>query len=199
MSKNKKRKKLGEAFPLIKNPIILTVAITLIAVILFGSVTGIIIAVRNHRAIITVGGVRIEKSTAAYLATSYKTTFMQKYKANDTQTFWDSEYKDGKTYGQLLFEETEAYIREVAVGDNVTYTTDLLVYINGEYFGKVDFATCDKANHFFETAQKFDENGIPTFLLDKNCTITGEVGFGSLYATSKDISLDNMIFYDLVD
>ena len=116
MSKNKKRKKLGEAFPLIKNPIILTVAITLIAVILFGSVTGIIIAVRNHRAIITVGGVRVEKSTAAYLATSYKTTFMQKYKANDTQAFWDSEYKDGKTYGQLLFEETEAYIREVAVG-----------------------------------------------------------------------------------
>ena len=116
MSKDKKQKKSGKISRWLKNPIILTVAITLIAVILFGSVTGIIIAVRNHRAIITVGGVRIEKSTAAYLATSYKNTFMQKYKATDTASFWDGEYQDGKTYGELLREETEAYIREVAVG-----------------------------------------------------------------------------------
>ena len=116
MSKDKRENKAGKFSRLVKNPIILTVAITLIAVILFGCVTGIIIAVRNHRAIISVGGVRIEKSAAAYLATSYKNTFMQKYKATDTPSFWDSEYQDGKTYGMLLFEETEAYIREVAVG-----------------------------------------------------------------------------------
>ena len=116
MSKDKKKKEARKCPRWLKNPIILTVAITLIAVILFGSVTGIIVAVRNERSLVTLGSVRIEKSTAAYLATSYKSTFMQKYKANDTVTFWESEYQDGKTYGRLLEEETEAYIREVAVG-----------------------------------------------------------------------------------
>ena len=100
-------------------------------------------------------------------------------------------------------------IREVSVPvtvgeETVTYTSytcDLLVYANGAYFGKIDLNACNKKdNGFFkEMAQTFDENGVPSFLLDKNCTIVDKVGIASLSAASKDISLDNFMYYDLID
>ncbi len=116
MSKTKNRIKEKNGHPVLKNPIILTVAITLCAVILLGAVASIVLAVRNSRALVSFGGVRIEKGAAAYLATTYKTAFMSKYDAVEHNDFWQSEYKDGVTYGELLEAETEAYIREIAVG-----------------------------------------------------------------------------------
>ena len=117
MSEKKvKGKNAKNTRPVLKNPIFITVAATLALVIILGAVSGILIAVRNSRALISVGGVRIEKSAAAYLATTYKKSFKEKYKAVDHPEFWKSEYENGVTYGELLERETEAYLREVAVG-----------------------------------------------------------------------------------
>ena len=99
-----------------KNPILMTVAITLAFVILLGAVAGIIIGVREARALVSYGGVRIEESAAAYLATTFKTSFKGKYNAVDHPEFWAGEYENGMTYGELLEKETEEYIRSVAVG-----------------------------------------------------------------------------------
>lgn len=78
MSKEKNAKKGETRHPVLKNPIFVTVALTLSLVILFTGVTGIILAVRNARALVSYGGVRIEKSAAAYLATTYKRSFISK-------------------------------------------------------------------------------------------------------------------------
>ena len=102
--------------PVLKNPILATVSITLALVILLGATAGIIIGVREARALISYGGVRIEKSAAAYLATTFKTSFKSKYNAVDHIEFWNSEYENGITYGELLQKETEEYIRGIAVG-----------------------------------------------------------------------------------
>ena len=98
-------------------------------------------------------------------------------------------------------------IREVKVEKTVgeekvtytTYTCDVLLYANGVYLGKVDLMAGNKAGFYKETAETFDENGVPSFLLDKNCTFTDYFTIGSLFATRKDVSIDNVMFYDLVD
>ncbi|MBQ2793991.1 MAG: hypothetical protein IJF05_04775 [Clostridia bacterium] len=116
MSKEKNAKKGETRHPVLKNPIFVTVALTLSLVILFTGVTGIILAVRNARALVSYGGVRIEKSAAAYLATTYKRSFISKYNATDSESFWSGRYSGETSWGELLESETEAYIREVAVG-----------------------------------------------------------------------------------
>ena len=92
-------------------------------------------------------------------------------------------------------------IREVVVGENTYNTCDLLVYANGKYFGKIDISACDKTDDtwFKKVAETFDEEGNPGFLLDKNTTLKGQFGLGSLSAASKDVSLDNFMYYDLID
>ena len=71
--------------------------------------------------------------------------------------------------------------------------------MNGEYLAKIDMMSCNKTGFYKEAATTFDESGVPSFLLDKNCTITGDFSIGSLSSASKDVSIDNVMFYDLVD
>ena len=152
--------------PVLKNPILVTVALTLALVILLGVVAGIIIGVREARALVSYGGVRIEKSAAAYLATTFKTKFKSKYNAVDHPEFWASEYSDGVTYGELLEKETEAYIREITVG---AYLFDRYATLTREEKKNIkelaasailDFGCTDKKD-FNERAAKmgFDYNG----------------------------------------
>ena len=88
----------------------------------------------------------------------------------------------------------------VSTATYTTYSCDLLVYVNGKFFAKADLSICDNNYTNFNSAiNTFDENGTPSFLLDKNCTITGNVGIGSLNSANKDIALDNIMYYDLID
>lgn len=111
--KNTPRKRL--------NPLFLTVVITVALALIFGAVMGIILAVRNARAVVSYGGVRMDKGVASYLAATYKDIYIEKLNDNqiyayDHEEFWSEEYEDGVTFGELLRSETENYIRSVAVG-----------------------------------------------------------------------------------
>lgn len=103
------------------NPLFLTVVITVALALLFGAVMGIILAVRNARAVVSYGGVRMDKGAASYLAATYKDIYIKKLIDNqiyayDHEEFWEEEYEEGVTFGELLRSETENYIRSVAVG-----------------------------------------------------------------------------------
>ena len=103
------------------NPLFLTVVITVALALLFGAVMGIILAVRNARAVVSYGGVRMDKGVASYLAATYKDIYIKKLIDNqiyayDHEEFWKEEYEEGVTFGELLRSETENYIRSVAVG-----------------------------------------------------------------------------------
>lgn len=126
MSKRSLTPKTGKngrkCHPVLKNPLILTVCITLTVLILFGSVLGAVIGVRNSRALASLGGTRLDRSAAAYLATTYKTTFIR-YLMNsghtdaaDTPEFWGSTDGEGNGYADMLRTETEKYIRQTVAG-----------------------------------------------------------------------------------
>ena len=113
MKENKKRG-APKGHPVLKNPIAITVIITLSLLIVFGAAAGIVTAVRNARSLVSYEGVRIEKSAAAYLATTYKSAFVARHAAVDDPVFWEAEYEKGVSWGDLLEAETAQYIREVA-------------------------------------------------------------------------------------
>ena len=94
--------------------------------------------------------------------------------------------------------DSKKYVAE-STATYTSYTCDLLVYANGKYFGKVDLNACDKSGYYKAAAQTFDENGTPSFKLDKSASFVTRFGIGSLSAASKDISLDNAMYYDLID
>ena len=94
--------------------------------------------------------------------------------------------------------DSKKYVAETTA-TYTSYTCDLLVYANGKYFGKIDLNACDKAGFYKTESQTFDADGVPGFLLDKNAGFRSRFGIGSLSGASKDISLDNFMYYDLID
>ena len=119
---SKKEERAAKLPPVLKNPLALTVVLTLLVLIIFGAIGGSVIGVRNSRALISHGGTRVEASAAAYLATTYKSTYLNYLwrngvlYADDTTEFWAEEADDGVTYGEHLRHETEQYLRQIVAG-----------------------------------------------------------------------------------
>lgn len=99
--------------------IVLTlVCIFMALVLIFGIVFGTVLIVRNAKAVLSYGNVRIGEDEAYFLSAFYKYSFLIDYAsdgAEDTPEFWNSAYDDDKTYGELLREGIEKYVRETVV------------------------------------------------------------------------------------
>jgi hypothetical protein len=106
-----------------KNKIVITIISVLLAlIIIFGITLGIIFGVRSARAVFSYEGVTLNKEEVNYLSSYYKYEFIRALnksgiKAEDKPEFWNSEYKDGVTYAQMLRDSTEAYIREIVIAN----------------------------------------------------------------------------------
>lgn len=86
--------------------------------VVLGAVLGIISALKNKNAIVSYGGVTMNKEVASYFATRYKTSFMSKIQGSeDSPGFWNSTDESGKTYGELLTIECEDYLRQIVVAN----------------------------------------------------------------------------------
>lgn len=101
------------------NPLVIVVAVSLAALLIFGAVAGIVFTVREARSAVKYGGIRMDEGVVAYLAATFKTSYISYLTrlgvdAYDDEYFWASEGEDGVTYGELLCEATESYVREVA-------------------------------------------------------------------------------------
>ena len=97
--------------------LITIVCVLLVIIAIFGTALGIIIGKRNSNAVVKYGSVYFDTHTVNYLSSYYKyqfiTAFKDEYNAY-SDDLWEMEYRDGKTYSELLSEYTEEYIREVA-------------------------------------------------------------------------------------
>ena len=106
-----------------KNKIVITIISVLLAlIIIFGVTLGIIFGVRSARAVFSYEGVTLNKEEVNSLSSYYKYEFIRALnksgiKAEDKPEFWNSEYKDGVTYAQMLRDSTEAYIREIVIAN----------------------------------------------------------------------------------
>ena len=105
-----------------KMPIILIiVACFAAAVVVFGAVLGIIIAVNRSGAVVSYGGVTMDEGEAAYFISRYKVSYISSLRrdgvdAEDTAEFWESSDAGGRTYGELMSEGAVRYLKEIVVG-----------------------------------------------------------------------------------
>ena len=95
--------------------------------LIFGATLGIIAGVRNSRAVVNYGSVRIEAGALRYLSAYYKLSYIRALRASgvnvsDTDAFWSSEAEQGKTQGDLYEESFEGYIRSLAASANTFLT-----------------------------------------------------------------------------
>lgn len=104
-----------------KRLLIILISVFLGAVVCFGAVFGIIAAAKSGRAVMKYKGTYVSPGVANYLAATHKTHFIASLgiEVFDSPEFWASQCKDGRTYGELLAEDTERYIREVVAGSYI--------------------------------------------------------------------------------
>ncbi len=118
-----------------KKIIIIFTSVFLGIVLLFGMTLGIISAINNAGALLKYKGKTMKSGVVNYLASSYKYDYIVELSrlgisAYDTERFWaKTDEKSGKTYGEILTEGTEEYIKSVLVGaylfdKNTSLTSD---------------------------------------------------------------------------
>jgi hypothetical protein len=89
-------------------------------VLVFGIVLGTVSAVKSRNAVVEYKGITMDGKTASFFVTYYKYMYMRQLTRGgavgvaDTDFFWSSTAPDGeKTYGELLREGAELYIRQM--------------------------------------------------------------------------------------
>lgn len=132
-AKNLTKKQNTEKKKMSKNARILTtcVCVFLSLVLIFGIVFGIIIAVREAKAVVKVGSVAVSEGECRVLASYYKYNYLsdlraEGYAAADSDTFWQSKHKNGMTQGELYEKNLKSYIASVAAASNLYYTLTTL-------------------------------------------------------------------------
>lgn len=90
-------------------------------VLLVGMIFGAVGIARNSRAVMRYRSVYLDDGVASYLASSYKYDFMRALTRSgvdcyDSEYFWQTETEDGRTWGEVLKQNTEKYLGCVIVG-----------------------------------------------------------------------------------
>lgn len=102
-----------------RKKILLTiVCIFLGLVLVFGITLGIMIGVKNARAVVYLDGATLETQEASFFAAYYKYRFITEYAskgAYDGEDFWNSKFDENTTYGELLSKGTLEYLKSVLV------------------------------------------------------------------------------------
>ncbi len=117
------------------NLLLLIVAISLAVLLLFGIVLGGILLAREISSVASFGGVYIDEGVASFLASSFKYQYLVALgeEAFDSELFWGREIEEGVTYGDMLKEECENYIRGILVGAYLYNMTKSLSATEREY------------------------------------------------------------------
>ncbi len=106
-----------------KKIVLIFVSVFLALIIIFGAVLGITLAVRNSRAAVRYKNVTMDSGVASYFETYYKYRYMSALSragvkdVRDDIEFWSTASGNGKTYGEMLAEESMAYISSIAVAN----------------------------------------------------------------------------------
>ncbi len=105
--------------PSSKRLFIIFTSVFMSLVLLFGAVFGTVTIVRNSRAVLKYKNTLMPEGVARYLAASYKYDYLAMREGvdkSDTASFWSSMASGGMTYGDILTERTDKYLKAVLVG-----------------------------------------------------------------------------------
>ena len=104
--------------------LLIFICIFLAVVIIFGATVGIIIGTKNARAAAKYDGVTVDEGVVRCLASRYKAMYLKTLNsmgipADDFAAFWKLDGGDGKSYGELLEENFEAYLSSILVANSL--------------------------------------------------------------------------------
>lgn len=121
MDKNKKKSSDISSLDRSKRLFLIIASAFLACVLTVGIIIGAIGIFRNNSSVMRYKGVYLKDGVANYLATVYKYDFMSSLTKSgiecfDSEYFWQSESEDGRTYAEVLSENTEEYLKRVIVG-----------------------------------------------------------------------------------
>ena len=93
----------------------------LACILTVGIVFGAIGIAKNNSSVMKYKGIYLKDGVSSYLAASYKYDFMSALTRSgvecyDSPYFWESESEDGRTWAQVLEENTERYLKRVIIG-----------------------------------------------------------------------------------
>lgn len=93
--------------------VIIFISVFLALVILLGVIIGVISAVRHANAVVEYNGVTVNRKIASFFISRLKVDYLSEHNGHDDESFWNSEYKDGVTYGQDFLSIAEQHLREI--------------------------------------------------------------------------------------
>ncbi len=159
-----------------RNKLVIIIAVLVAAVLIFGIVMLVVGIIRDRDVAMEYDGVYVKRGEAAYLAATFKSAFLSSYGLRDTADAWASEYADGVSWGEVLEQKTEEYIRQVTFGarlfdsiatmskDNVRLIEDqLLAMLDVQRVSKDYLDTLEDTNGF-----DFEDMSNASVLLYKN-------------------------------
>ena len=106
-----KRKKTGK---------ILITAVSILIVLLL--IVGALLVAFSPKAVMEYGGVKVDAKMYSYWLSYFKKEIMAEYKINgsrDTEDFWESEFKDGVSYGEYFGQMADERIKAKIVAANM--------------------------------------------------------------------------------
>ena len=120
-------------------------AIFLSAILLFGVIFGAVAIAKSNSAVMRYKGIYLTDGVSAYLATTYKYDLMTTLTKSgvecyDSPYFWQSESEEGRTWGDVLAEGAERYIKRVMIG---SYLFDRNTRLNKSDKEVIDKAVCE--------------------------------------------------------
>ena len=131
-------------------------------VLTVGLIFGVIGIARSTSSVMSYKGIYLSEGVSNYLTASYKYDFMSSLKRSgvdcyDSHYFWESEASDGKTWGDVLKENTESYLKRVLVG---SYLFDRNTRLNSNDKSVIDKAISEVVEYRADgSIQRFNEIG----------------------------------------
>ena len=104
-----------------KRVFIIVSAVFLSLVLTVGIVFGAVGIAKGQSSVMRYKGIYLSDGVSSYLATTYKYDFMSSLTRSgvecyDSPYFWESESDDGRTWSEVLADNTERYLKRVMIG-----------------------------------------------------------------------------------
>ena len=106
-------------------PLLIFICAFLSLVLVFFAVFGIVIAVRNSKALVKYNGTTLDEELSLFFCGYYKYHYMSNLASSgvsgvvDSPVFWNKKSESGKTYGELLLENTESYLKALIAANYI--------------------------------------------------------------------------------
>ena len=190
-----------------KKVLLIIVCIFVTLVVVFGATLGIVLGVRNAKAAVRFNGVRISEGEAYFLLTKYKRDFIIEYGGHDSESFFAGKYDDTRTYADLLKEESERYLKDIAIKNYLFDSIDGIdmsgldeIAVRRAIKEVLDYRDSNGSEEKFnEIAEKygfdFDDFSSATLMLYKAEVVESRI-FGSDGSLIRNYSTDCQSYFD---